>query len=126
MRYISNFFNLKYLIVKTCFYLNDTGIQLICTLPKLEISDISECMRITGSGFKIIPNLRELNCSVYDYLKDRSLLKLLGKATNLKRLDISDCAKITISTINAVIKVLKNRSNYCTVEIKFDEKNNIN
>ena len=104
--------------------INDNIIALISELPKLEVLNVSNG-NFTGSGFKRMPTLKELNCSKCNQLEDDGLIRVLESATNLESLDIRGCYEITNATLNVAIEVLKNRKNNSMLEIKMDRLTDI-
>ena len=88
-----------------------------CKLPKLEKLDISWIYGITGSGLENFHNLRELYCQGCENLEEKNVINLLKYASNLERLNIRFCDKITNRLILTAIEETRKRTNYIVLVI---------
>ena len=124
LRYVSrNLLDLKYLDLRGCKGITDIALRSIRNLPKLEVLKIKDVAYLTGSEFFLASTLKILECRGCPNLHDDNLIKLLRRAKNLELLDIEGCSDISNATINAAIKILKNRTNNIVLEIRMGNTN---
>jgi Leucine-rich repeat (LRR) protein len=87
--------------------LDDTGMEVIATLPKMSFLDISECRIVSSDGLKQIGKMTGLTLlSLWETKLDDAALNEFGGLVNLVDLDVK-ATKITDASIETLLK-LKN------------------
>ena len=114
---ICNLEKLEELDLSVCEEITDSELELISKLPRLQVLDIGGIDNVTGKGFVGFSSLKKLECHLCRNLEDFGLINLLKCATNLEKLDIGHCEKITDCVIDSAIEVTKKRTNNIVLEV---------
>jgi hypothetical protein len=90
--------NITHLVIKNCWMLTDRSLFYIGNkLIKLTHLCISHCNKLSGAGFQgnLLTKLIDFDASHCKSFTDKSLEKLLTQATDLERIKIRRCTRMT-------------------------------
>lgn len=105
--------DLKVLILKRCWLINDVGLREVGRLLKLEVLDVTSCDRVTDLGIleglilkgKNIFGLKELYLGLLPYMSIAAVYKLSQQYDELQVLDLSGSSNsITDETLQMIFR----------------------
>ncbi|GMH76037.1 hypothetical protein TL16_g06949 [Triparma laevis f. inornata] len=97
---------LKTLSLKNCKQLNDEGFKTINSLKTLHEIDLAGNFLLSGNAVKLLPpnNLMTVNFSGITKLTDSGIKKFAEKFKKVENIDLSDCAKLTLKSLENILE----------------------
>ncbi|XP_076626182.1 putative RNA-binding protein EEED8.10 [Colletes latitarsis] len=110
--------HLTYIDITDCYYINDIGITVVATLPKLETLIMNYLTLLTSTDISLrdMYNLKKLECRQCN-LTDNTFIELIASAPLLELLDLSECSGVTNLTLEKAAAVTLNRTNNTILKI---------